>query len=99
MVTGLESIMAAEPKTLQEAILYFADPKNCREYLVAGSDEAALRGIWVKPTTSSRGCWNPLRFGADFREELDDSNGDNSPAPMHPLAFRDLKAATAHPSK
>jgi transposase-like protein len=25
--------MAAEPKTLQEAILYFADPANCREYL------------------------------------------------------------------
>jgi len=24
-----------EPKTLQEAILYFADPANCREYLVA----------------------------------------------------------------
>ena len=27
--------MAQEPKTLQEAILYFADPVNCREYLVA----------------------------------------------------------------
>lgn len=27
--------MTSEPKTLQEAILYFADPKNCREYLVA----------------------------------------------------------------
>ncbi len=25
----------AEPKTLQEAILYFADPANCRKYLVA----------------------------------------------------------------
>jgi transposase-like protein len=24
-----------EPKSLQQAILYFADPKNCREYLVA----------------------------------------------------------------
>src|SRR6266705_1699473 len=24
-----------EPKTLQQAIIYFADPKNCREYLVA----------------------------------------------------------------
>ena len=24
-----------EPETLQEAILYFADPVNCREYLVA----------------------------------------------------------------
>src|SRR6266852_9802676 len=27
--------MGSEPKTLQEAILYFADPANCREYLVA----------------------------------------------------------------
>ena len=27
--------MASEPKTLQEAIIYFADPVNCREYLVA----------------------------------------------------------------
>src|SRR5881296_1679251 len=27
--------MASEPKTLQEAILYFADPTNCRDYLVA----------------------------------------------------------------
>jgi len=27
--------MGSEPKTLQEAILYFADPVNCREYLVA----------------------------------------------------------------
>jgi Transposase zinc-ribbon domain len=27
--------MAREPKTLQEAILYFADPVNCRAYLVA----------------------------------------------------------------
>jgi transposase-like protein len=27
--------MVSEPKTLQEAILYFANPTNCREYLVA----------------------------------------------------------------
>jgi len=27
--------MASEPRTLQEAILYFSDPANCREYLVA----------------------------------------------------------------
>jgi transposase-like protein len=27
--------MATEPKTLQEAVLHFSDPKNCREYLVA----------------------------------------------------------------
>src|SRR5579863_8345033 len=27
--------MESEPKTLQQAILYFADPANCREYLVA----------------------------------------------------------------
>src|ERR1700686_3108240 len=25
---------AAEPKTLQEAVIYFADPTNCRNYLV-----------------------------------------------------------------
>src|SRR5277367_5054707 len=27
--------MAAEPKTLQQAILHFSNPVNCREYLVA----------------------------------------------------------------
>src|SRR5208337_5492023 len=27
--------MESEPKTLQQAVLYFADPVNCREYLVA----------------------------------------------------------------
>src|ERR1700722_16876598 len=27
--------MASEPKTLQEAVLYFSNPANCREYLVA----------------------------------------------------------------
>src|ERR1700684_691608 len=27
--------MGSEPTTLQEAIVYFADPANCREYLVA----------------------------------------------------------------
>ncbi len=27
--------MATEPKTLQEAIVYFSDPTNCREHLVA----------------------------------------------------------------
>ena len=27
--------MGSEPKTLQEALVYFADPKHCREYLVA----------------------------------------------------------------
>ena len=26
---------AAEPKTLQDAVLYFADPTSCRDYLVA----------------------------------------------------------------
>jgi transposase-like protein len=26
--------MASEPKTLQEAIVYFSDPANCREYMV-----------------------------------------------------------------
>jgi len=27
--------MGGDPKTLQDAILYFADPANCREYLMA----------------------------------------------------------------
>ncbi len=27
--------MEHEPKTLQEAVIYFADPTNCRNYLVA----------------------------------------------------------------
>lgn len=27
--------MASEPKTLQEALIYFVDPKHCRDYLVA----------------------------------------------------------------
>jgi transposase-like protein len=27
--------MGQEPKTLQEAVVYFADPNNCRNYLVA----------------------------------------------------------------
>lgn len=31
--------MAAEPKTLQEAILYFSDPDNCMNYLVAHRPE------------------------------------------------------------
>ncbi len=35
-----------EPKTLQEAILYFADPVNCREYLVARR--------WAKGVTCPR---------------------------------------------
>jgi transposase-like protein len=31
----MENKAMSEPKSLQEAILYFADPVNCREYLVA----------------------------------------------------------------
>src|SRR6266536_2059793 len=31
----MENRAMTEPKTLQAAILYFSDPKNCREYLVA----------------------------------------------------------------
>jgi transposase-like protein len=31
----MENKAMTEPKSLQEAILYFADPANCREYLVA----------------------------------------------------------------
>ena len=28
--------MAAEPKTLLQALIYFADPKNCRKYAALG---------------------------------------------------------------
>jgi len=38
--------MASEPNTLQEAILYFSDPVNCREYLV--------RRRWPKGVTCPR---------------------------------------------
>jgi len=31
----MENKAMSEPKSLQEAVMYFADPKNCREYLVA----------------------------------------------------------------
>jgi transposase-like protein len=42
-----------EPTTLQEAIIYFADPTNCREYLVARR--------WPKGVTCPRcGCMNVL---------------------------------------
>jgi len=33
--TAILWIMATEPRTLQEAVIYFAKPSNCREYLVA----------------------------------------------------------------
>jgi hypothetical protein len=38
--------MATEPRTLQEAVIYFADQANCREYLVARR--------WPKGVTCSR---------------------------------------------
>lgn len=42
--------MAAEPKTLQEAIIYFADADNCREYLMA---RRWPNGVIVCPTCGS----------------------------------------------
>jgi transposase-like protein len=48
--------MASEPKTLQEAILYFANSANCREYLVARR--------WPDGVTCPRcGCKNVLFLG------------------------------------
>jgi hypothetical protein len=44
--------MAAEPKTLQEAILYFSDPDNCMNYLVAHRPEWK-HGV-VCPTCGSK---------------------------------------------
>lgn len=54
--------MATEPKTLQDAILYFADKDNCREYLMA---RRWPNGVVVCPTCGSdavsfvpsRGLW------------------------------------------
>jgi transposase-like protein len=44
--------MASEPKTLQEAILYFSDPDNCVSYLLAHRPEWK-RGV-VCPTCGSK---------------------------------------------
>ncbi len=44
--------MAAEPKTLQEAILYFADPDNCMNYLLAHRRE--WRNGVLCPTCGSK---------------------------------------------
>lgn len=43
-----------EPKSLQEAILYFADPKNCREYMVARR--------WPDGVTCPRCCSKNVLF-------------------------------------
>ncbi len=42
--------MASEPKTLQDAIIYFADADNCREYLMA---RRWPNGVVVCPTCGS----------------------------------------------
>jgi len=42
--------MATEPKTLQQAIVYFADPKNCIAYLAA---RRWKDGVVVCPTCGS----------------------------------------------
>jgi transposase-like protein len=43
--------MAAEPKTLQDAIIYFADPDNCIDYLAA---QRWKDGVAVCPTCGSK---------------------------------------------
>jgi len=43
--------MATEPKTLQEAVLYFSDPQNCLDYLVARRPE--WKGGVACPTCGS----------------------------------------------
>ena len=43
-------VMAAEPTTLQEAILYFSNPENCREYMVP---RRWRNGVVVCPTCGS----------------------------------------------
>jgi hypothetical protein len=75
--------MAAEPKTLQEAIIYFADPANCREYLMArrwpdgvvvcptcGSDKVsfvASRGLWQCRTRHSKAQFS-IKVGTIFED-------------------------------
>ena len=54
-------IMAVEPKTLQEAIIYFSDPKNCISYLAARrwKDGAICPNCGSKNVSflESRGLW------------------------------------------
>src|SRR5579863_2974306 len=75
--------MAAEPKTLQDAILYFADANNCREYLMArrwpdgvvvcptcGSDKVSFvvsRGLWQCRTRHPKAQFS-IKVGTIFED-------------------------------
>src|SRR5579862_8152179 len=75
--------MAAEPKTLQEAIIYFADKDNCRVYLMArrwpdgvvvcptcGSDKVSFvvsRGLWQCRTRHPKAQFS-IKVGTIFED-------------------------------
>ena len=74
--------MANEPKTLQEAIVYFADAKNCLNYLVArrwprgvtcptcGSDKVPFvpsRRLWQCKTRHAK-CQFSVKVGTVFED-------------------------------
>src|SRR5271154_1045770 len=75
--------MAAEPKTLQGAIIYFADANNCREYLMArrwpdgvvvcptcGSDKVSFvvsRGLWQCRTRHAKSQFS-IKVGTIFED-------------------------------
>lgn len=48
--------MAADPKTLQEAAVFFTDPENCRQYIVARRWPA---GVTCPRCGSERVSWQP----------------------------------------
>jgi transposase-like protein len=54
--------MATEPETLQEAVLYFSDPTNCREYLVErrwpnGITCPTCGSVKVSPVAKQQNKW------------------------------------------
>ncbi len=75
--------MAAEPKTLQEAIVYFAEPKNCIAYLAArrwkdrkvicptcGSDKVSFlesRSLWQCKTRHLKAQFS-IKVGTIFED-------------------------------
>ncbi len=75
--------MASEPKTLQEAIIYFADADNCREYLMArrwpngavacptcGSDKVSFvlsRKLWQCKTRHPKAQFS-IKVGTIFED-------------------------------
>jgi hypothetical protein len=51
--------MATEPKTLQQAIIYFADPQNCLDYMVA---RRWPNGVICPACGSTKVCFQPKHF-------------------------------------